>query len=241
MTNHHINTFSIETALNEGWRLTKKNWGGLLALGLLSMVIGAAITLVLTLIFGVDALTNLSGESDLSNFILNLIYTLLYSVFAINSIKILIDYTRGHELKILNIFEMSQPLMRQAFKFFLASILYGLIMMLGFILFIVPGIYFAVKYGFVFNILADKDITISEAFKLAGKITEGNIWKLLGLYFVSTLIVLLGIIVLIVGIIPAIMITYMAYFYVYTHLMDKHVAHHETHPATPHEAEHKTS
>ncbi len=235
MTNHnHINTFSIKVALNEGWRLTKKNWAGLIALGILSIIISSAIMLALGLIFGFDHVMADEERFDLGSMIISLIHMLLYSVFALNNLKILIDYARGGDLKIFNIFQITQPIMRQAFKFFLTSLLYGLIMMIGLILLIVPGVYFAIKYCFVFNVLADKDITISEAFKLSAKLTEGNMWKLIGLYFVSLLIIIVGMLALLVGVIPAIMLTYMAYFYVYTHLMGKHKTQHTNHSSDHH-------
>lgn len=68
-------------------------------------------------------------------------------------------------------------------------ILLALGAVLGFILFIIPGIWFILTYQFAFVALAaDSDLSISDAFRKSKSITSGNRWKIL----VTSLLVAFG-------------------------------------------------
>lgn len=63
---------------------------------------------------------------------------------------------------------------RNLLRFVLVSFLFGLIVSIGLIVFILPGIYLAYKYYFVPYIVIDKpEISIRDAFKRSGELTSG--------------------------------------------------------------------
>jgi len=91
-----------------------------------------------------------------------------------------------------------------------AGILYGLMVGVGLILLIVPGIYLALRYGQYHSAIVDKDMGIMESLNYSAAITENNKMPLLGLAILSFLIVLAGALVLLVGLIFAYPIVWLA-------------------------------
>ncbi|MFO0862399.1 MAG: hypothetical protein U0516_01635 [Candidatus Saccharibacteria bacterium] len=99
--------------------------------------------------------------------------------------------------------------------YFGASILYGLIVLGGILLLIVPGIYWAIKYQFTLNLVVDKKLSPVEALRESGKITQGHKWWLFGFGIVLGLINLATIFTLFLGLVITIPVTVMAQMYVY--------------------------
>ena len=64
------------------------------------------------------------------------------------------------------------------FKYLGASILYGLIIFAGSLLFIIPGIIWAIRYQFCIYFVIDKGLRPIEALKMSSKIIKGNKRKL---------------------------------------------------------------
>ncbi|MCZ6554721.1 MAG: hypothetical protein O6759_01230 [Candidatus Dadabacteria bacterium] len=104
------------------------------------------------------------------------------------------------------------------FKFLLGYILYLIVVLIGLILLIVPGVYLAIKYQFVTYLIVDKGMGPIEAFKESGKITAGSKWNLFLLIILLLIIVLLGLLAFIVGIFVALPIVMVAVAYVYRKL-----------------------
>lgn len=76
-------------------------------------------------------------------------------------------------------------------KFFIATILYSLIVGFGFILFIIPGIYFWVKYMLYPYYILDKNMGIFEALNASGQATVNNKMDILWISVVMQLLSLL--------------------------------------------------
>ena len=76
------------------------------------------------------------------------------------------------------------------FKLFFAFILFYLAIALGFVLLIIPGIYMVVAYSLVStNIILDKDLGISDAFKESRRLISDNWWRSLGLGLIVGIII----------------------------------------------------
>jgi uncharacterized membrane protein len=84
-------------------------------------------------------------------------------------------------------------------KTILANLLYGLIITVGIILLIVPGLIFAIKYLFFSFLVVDKGLNPIEALKQSGRITKGHRWQLLLLALSMALLNLLGTLLVFVG------------------------------------------
>ncbi|MCU0795073.1 MAG: DUF4339 domain-containing protein [Akkermansiaceae bacterium] len=91
-----------------------------------------------------------------------------------------------------------------------ASILYGLMVFLGLLLLIFPGIYLALKYGQYLNAIVDKDLGVFDSLQYSARITEGQKGNLFLLGLVCFFIVVAGLLALIVGVIFAYPIAWVA-------------------------------
>jgi hypothetical protein len=63
--------------------------------------------------------------------------------------------------------------------------LYFLIVFAGFFLFIVPGIYLGCKFGLCFYPILERRASIAESIDISGRITQGHVGKIFGLYLLT--------------------------------------------------------
>lgn len=103
-------------------------------------------------------------------------------------------------------------------NFLFAEILYGFLVVIGYILFIIPGIIWSIKFMFVPFLIIDKKMKVSEAFKTSNKMASGVQWDLFGFIILSILIEIAGVICFGVGIFVSIPLIWMAMLYIYKDL-----------------------
>jgi uncharacterized membrane protein len=87
----------------------------------------------------------------------------------------------------------------------LASLLTGVIIVIGFVLLIVPGIIFACKLAFTPYLVVDRKMPVIEAIGESWRMTGGHAWKVFLIGLLSIPIVIAGLICFGVGIIIAVM------------------------------------
>jgi hypothetical protein len=85
----------------------------------------------------------------------------------------------------------------------LANLLVFALVVLGFFALIIPGIIIACRLVFVSYIIMDKKLDPIEAVELSWKLTRGHGWKIFFMGFASFFIVIFGLLMVIVGIFPA--------------------------------------
>lgn len=86
----------------------------------------------------------------------------------------------------------------------LANLLVFALVVLGFFALIIPGIIVACRLVFVSYIIMDKKLDPIEAVELSWRLTRGHGWQIFFMGFLSIFICIFGLIMLIVGIFPAI-------------------------------------
>jgi len=86
----------------------------------------------------------------------------------------------------------------------LANLLVFALVVLGLFALIIPGIIIGCRLVFVSYIIMDKKLDPIEAVELSWKLTRGHGWKIFFMGFVSIFICIFGLLMLIVGIFPAI-------------------------------------
>lgn len=86
----------------------------------------------------------------------------------------------------------------------LANLLVFALVVLGFFALIIPGIIIGCRLAFVSYIIMDKKLDPIEAVELSWKLTKGHGWQIFFMGFVSIFIFIFGLLMLIVGIFPAI-------------------------------------
>ena len=90
-----------------------------------------------------------------------------------------------------------------AFTYLLAILMYSAAVLAGLLLFILPGIYLAVRYALFLHVLASEDRTLSGAFREAALLSEHRWWALFRFFGVATILNIAGACLLGIGLLVA--------------------------------------
>ncbi len=104
----------------------------------------------------------------------------------------------------------------KGFDYFVPLLLFtlvgGIFIVLGFLALILPGIYLAVAYTFAIPFIVFAKMEFWDGMEISRKLTTKNWWSIFGLSILLFLINLLGIMVLFVGLLFTVPITYCAIY-----------------------------
>jgi len=96
----------------------------------------------------------------------------------------------------------------------------SVLILLGLLLFILPGIYLSIAYFFSYALVVDKGLGVWEAMELSRKTVTEQWFKFFGLALLSILLIIISAIPLGIGLIWSIPTIYIAYGLLYHHLFD---------------------
>jgi len=180
-------SFSVRKALRAGWESVKQYPG---------ILIGATvISLVISLIFPV--LTSILGEKQqLASALINVASILVQAGITLGLIQLALHALRDEKPAIGDLFSVFDL---RLLKHIGAAILYGLMVLIGTILFIVPGVYAALTFMLFPYAIVEHNSGPIDALRYSKRITTGSRWRILLFIIVSGLVNLLGILVLGVG------------------------------------------
>ena len=105
---------------------------------------------------------------------------------------------------------------------FLASLVVSILVSLGFVLCIVPGIILAIMWMFVSLILAETQLDFWPAMQASAKLTEGYRWELFCFFLACFVVAILGLLACCVGIFIAEPVIFTAMALVYRFLQARH-------------------
>ena len=103
-------------------------------------------------------------------------------------------------------------------SYFLASLITGFVVLAGFLFFIIPGIYLALRLQFFQAFIIEENAGIIESLHKSWEITKGQALALFILALVMIGILILGCILFGIGIFVAVPLIYMMYGYVFRKL-----------------------
>lgn len=103
-------------------------------------------------------------------------------------------------------------------KYFLAEIIFGVAVIFGTMIFILPGIYFGVRLMFFGYLVVDKELSATEAISESYAMTNGYFWPLFGFLVMVVLINIIGLLFFVVGVLVTLPITSVATAYIYREL-----------------------
>jgi uncharacterized membrane protein len=106
-------------------------------------------------------------------------------------------------------------------KFLIGSILYYIVIFVGLLVLVLPGIYLAIKYGFYGYLIVEEDLDPLEAFKTSARMTDGIKLELFFYYILLILINGLGVLCLGVGVFVSWPVTRVALASVYAELREQ--------------------
>lgn len=171
----HMKTLQVTQAIRRGWSLfTRRGW---YLFGLTAAVMGLAM-----LVIG------------------NAVATALYSIIIGGYIAILLKHAREEKYVFDDLFLVDRRWVYFAFGMLIKAVL----ILLGLVCFIVPGVYLAVRWMFSELYIIDDGMRPLEALKASSALTEGYRWKLFGYLLLMMLIGLLGTLALGVGLFVAV-------------------------------------
>jgi uncharacterized membrane protein len=154
------NALSVGDAIGYGWNTFKKNPGPLIIIALVVLVLNGALSTV-----GNNLGRHAPGLAIAFQFAGFLVSILL----ALGLIRVALKVTSGGEAEVSDLFSGDN------FGAYLgASILFGLMVGIGLILCIVPGIIAGVIFGFYGYVIVDRGLGIGDAFSRASEITKGQ-------------------------------------------------------------------
>ena len=204
--------FSIKSALNFGWETFKRRpWffvGATLVIFLLYIVAGA---LTVTIDYALTGDTeNHSGVGSILDW---LIGTLI-------SMGVVAFYLKAHDNpEQVTLSALWHP--HPYWSYLAATVLVELVIVLGLLLLIVPGIIFGLMFMFTSFIVIDRALGPIDAMKESKRITSGYRWRLLGFILLLALINLAGVIALVVGLLVTVPVTSIAFANAYRVLSDR--------------------
>lgn len=219
-------TVQAGECISHGFRLTTRNFGMILAAGIIMMAISIGVSSITAVIdemmgFTPPQIDFGTGEQEIDQAIseainqgsiLSRIINGVVEVFlGLGITRIALNIVDGKAFTIGTLFSQGRKLIRAYF----AQLLFGIMVGIGFVLLIVPGVYLALRFGQYQHAIVDKDLGILESFSYSSRITQNQKWSLLGLFMLLVLIIIAGAIALLVGLIFAIPLTTIAWVVAY--------------------------
>lgn len=141
------------------------------------------------------------------------ITALAYIVYG-GYIALMLNHFRGGKVKFDDIFSIDNRWISFAFLGLIKTIL----IMFGFIFFIIPGIYLAIRWMFAEILVIDKNMKPMEALKASSVMVEGHYWKLFLFLLVTIFLMIIGTLALIVGFVPAALVILFTTIAIYENL-----------------------
>lgn len=181
--------FSVKEAIKFGWNITCQKWAFFAGIILISGILSAISS-------GISSA--IDEEKDPNRmviwWVLYIIFAIIGMVVTLGFIKIALKVHDGVQATIKDLFSQYSLV----FKYFLASLLYGLMVLGGLILLVVPGVIWAVKYQYFAYFIVEGSGPIA-AIKKSGLITKGEKWHLFWVGILLGLINVAGVLALVIG------------------------------------------
>ena len=191
--------FSISEVAGTSWKFTKSQIWVLAGMFLAYCVVTGILNLITS-----------------SSYVLNLLVQLIIgSLFTLGFIRNMFQTMDGEEPQ----FSAYGQEARKFLHYLVANILYSIIVCIGIVLLIIPGIYLAIRLQFFQQyIVSEERCSAIDALKKSWELTQGQAMPLFLLALVQLGLTLLGLILLVVGLFVAIPLIVMMQCYVFRKL-----------------------
>jgi len=198
---------NVGEAVSYGWAAYWKNVS--------PMVVIALVIFAIEVVFG---LIGNATNSVALEILLQLVGWLLGLFLALGWFRVALEVTRGQRPEVGDVFKT------QGYgPYIIASIVFGIGFFIGLLLCVIPGIIFAVVFGFYGFVAAEHGDAIQpmDTLRRAADLTRGYRWQLFGLAIVLTLINLVGLLLCGIGLLFTSGITIIAWAYTYRRLSNE--------------------
>jgi hypothetical protein len=134
-------------------------------------------------------------------------FAIAYGVFVAGPIGygakwVFLKAVRGERVEIRDIFVVFQ---KNYWNAVIANIVVGVIVGLGIVMLIVPGIIFSVRLAFVPYLVVDREMDVMDALRVSWDMTRGHGWPIFFMGLLAIPVVIAGLLCLAVGVIISVM------------------------------------
>jgi len=202
----------VVACVKRGFELTKRQFGTILLVGLvyLGMAMAMGIIQVMGGVVSSDgaefAPPNVMGGGI--RFVSQVIAQLFTMFLGLGLTRIGLNVVSGKAVAVGMLFGEGGKLLRVIG----ATLLFGMVVCVGFLLLIVPGVYLALRYGQYMVAIVDRDLGVIDAFAYSSALTTHNRLNLFLLILLAMLITLAGMLACGIGLIfagPVVWLTHM--------------------------------
>ncbi len=180
-------TVPVGDSIRRGWEIFKGNAFFLVA-------VFVTVSVAYTIIERAEAMGE--GLPYPAELLIGIGYLIVYAITEIGIINVCLRFIDGLEAK----FEDLTSAIGVLVKYLIASFLYGMMVGLGTLLFVIPGVYLAIKFGFYGYFIVDENLDPLDALKSSSQLTDRVKLELL-FFFLSLIAVnILGLLCLGVGV-----------------------------------------
>lgn len=199
--------FSIGEMIKFGWRIAKSHV--LFFVGvLLTMIVIQELPQIISRVARLPS----EGFINVLVYVISFILSLWMSLGFVN---ISLRFAKGEKAKFRDLFTNG----KLVWRFFLASILYTVMLLVGLILLVFPMFMWGTKYALYPYFIIEKDAGAIDSLELSSQATKGAKWDLFGLFVVLFIINFLGALVFLIGLFITIPLSYVAIAYAYRTLV----------------------
>ncbi|MDP3735163.1 MAG: hypothetical protein Q8R39_01915 [bacterium] len=201
-----VPVFTIKESLRFGWETTKAN---------LTFLAGTFLVSIAPSIAG-EAL-GLDERDGIIPALFVIAAVVVQAGLGLGLTKIHLRFARGEIAEWRDLFSCGHLLL----PYLGAAILYGLVVVFGLILLIVPGVIWSVKYGLYFYVLLDEHAPPFVSLQRSAEITKGVRWQLFLFALILGLVNVAGAFAFGVGLLITVPVTAIAGAYVYIKLRER--------------------
>ncbi len=196
-THSSLSYFSIMDVIKDAWRETKGSkasiWAGSCVMYLVMFIIGAAGTFLMPTL-GFD-LTTMIGM--VTNVVVQVLLTVVSIIFTAGLLYMGVRKVAGDPIS----WKMAFDGFSFTGQIILATVLQTILVGLGLLLLVLPGIYLAIGYGLTLPLILDRKMSAWEAMETSRKAIHKVWWRVTGTFFLMVCIYTISAIPLGIGLI----------------------------------------
>lgn len=210
--------FSPVDAVGYGWKKFRENAGPIFLAGFILIAASIAFSILGNVVTG-DSAGTVGVNFSLGGAFFQVLSTLAGYIVSAAIIRGMLDVTEGRT------FDLGAAIGNLNFgNVIIASLVLSVLEVIGFILFVIPGILFAFFTIFAMYFVVDKDQSPIDAIKSSYELIRAHIGDTLLLILLSIAVIVVGFIALCVGIFVALPIVLLAWAYAYKKFLGEPIA-----------------
>ena len=200
---HHKPQISLNVAIQKGWEATAHYLGFYITLVLLIVLF----SLIPSVIEG------LFGDTKWFAPTVRGVFVILIALVTLGMLRTTLKSVDREEPTIIELFHL-----HLFARYVLVSVLYLAMFVGGLVLFIVPGIYWGLKYQFATYLVIDERMSIVKAFEESAKMVKTHEWDLFAYWLLMFMLNFMGLLFFGIGLVITMPVTIVGYSYIYKQL-----------------------